>query len=361
VSARPAPKPGVMEIDPYVPGKSQAKGAKLYKLSSNESPFGASPRAVAAFQAAAASLERYPDGQATALRQAIAQRYALNADNIVCGAGSDEVLSLLAQAYLRPGDEAIYSEYGFLVYPIVISASGATAVIAPERNFSTDADAILARVTDKTRMVFIANPNNPTGTYIPFDEVKRLHAGLPPSTLLVLDAAYAEYVRRNDYESGIELVGAYENVVMTRTFSKIHGLAAARIGWAYAPAHIADALNRIRGPFNVSAAAQAAGVAAITDQAFVEKAVTHNNAMLETLTAQITGLGLTVTPSVGNFLLLHFPEGDKSAAKADEFLLSRGIILRRMEGYRLPQCLRLTIGDTQANAAVVAALGDYMA
>ncbi len=362
MSARPQPKPGVMEIDPYMPGKSQAKGAKLYKLSSNESPFGASPKAVAAYMEAATQLERYPDGQAMALRQAIAQRYALNADNIVCGAGSDEVLALLAQAYLAPGDEAIYSEYGFMVYPIVISANGATAVVAPEKNFTTDVDAILRRVTPRTRMVFLANPNNPTGTYIPFDEVKRLHAGLPPTTLLVLDAAYAEYVRRNDYESGIELVGASENVVMTRTFSKIHGLAAARIGWAYAPSHIADALNRIRGPFNVSSAAQAAGVAAMTDQDFVEKAVTHNNAVLEDLSGEIIELGIGVTPSVGNFLLLHFaPSTGRTAAKADAFLLERGIILRRMEGYNLPQCLRLTIGDDEANMAVVAALKDYMA
>jgi histidinol-phosphate aminotransferase len=361
MSARPQPKPGVMEIDAYVPGKSRAKGPKVYKLSSNESPFGASPRAVAAFQAASAALERYPDGEATALRQAIAARYALNAGNIVCGAGSDEVLSLLAQAYLRPGDEAIYSAYGFMVYPIVIAANGASAVVAPEKDFTTDVDAMLACVTARTRMVFLANPNNPTGTYIPFDEVKRLHRGLSPSTLLVLDAAYAEYVRRNDYESGIELVGSCENVVMTRTFSKVHGLAAVRLGWAYAPTHIADALNRIRGPFNVSSAAQAAGAAAIADQAFVEKAVTHNNAMLDTLAGKIAGLGITVTPSVGNFLLLHFPEGEKSAAAADAFLQDRGIVLRRMDGYRLPHALRLTIGDDEANAAVIAALADFMA
>jgi histidinol-phosphate aminotransferase len=359
MSARPVPKPGVMAIDPYVPGKSQARGSKLHKLSSNESPFGASPKAVAAFEAASRALERYPDGQATALRQAIAQRHALNADNIVCGAGSDELLALLAQAYLRPGDEAIYSAYGFLVYPIVISANGATAVIAPEKNFTADVDAILARVTDRTRMVFLANPNNPTGTYLPFDEVKRLHAGLPPSVLLVLDAAYAEYVRRNDYESGIELVGASQNVVMTRTFSKIHGLAAVRLGWAYAPAHIVDALNRIRGPFNVSAAAQAAGQAAIADQSFVETAVAHNNAALEALAAEISKLGLQVTPS-GNFLLLHFADGAKSAAQADAFLLDRGIILRRMDAYRLPNALRLTIGDDEANAAVLSALKAFM-
>jgi histidinol-phosphate aminotransferase len=358
MSARPLPKPGVMEIDPYVPGKSKAKGAKLHKLSSNESPFGASAQATAAYEAASRSLERYPDGQATALRQAIARRHALNPDNIVCGAGSDEILSLLAQAYLRPDDEAIYSEYGFLVYPIVISANGAKAVIAPEKNFTADVDAILARVSEKTRMVFLANPNNPTGTYLAFDEVKRLHTGLPKDVLLVLDAAYAEYVRRNDYESGIELVSAHENAVMTRTFSKIHGLAAARLGWAYAPTHIADALNRIRGPFNVSAAAQAAGVAAMEDQAFVERAIAHNNSVLETLGARLEALGLKITPSVGNFLLLHFAAGQ--AAMADDFLLSRGIILRRMDAYHLPNALRLTIGDDEANDAVVAAMKEFL-
>ena len=358
---RPVPKSGIMDISPYTPGKSSARGSKVYKLSSNESPFGASKNAIAAYASTASALERYPDGSATALREVIAARYRLNPASIVCGAGSDELLQLLAHAYLNEGDEAIYSQYGFLVYPIAISSNGAKAVVAAETNHTTSVDNILKCVTPRTKVVFLANPNNPTGTYLPFDEVKRLHAGLAKTTLLILDAAYAEYVKRNDYESGIELVATSENVVMTRTFSKIYGLAGLRLGWAYCPAHVADVLNRVRGPFNVSAAAMAAGVAAIEDQKFVDAAVSHNVKWVEKLMGQLRRLGLQVTPSVGNFLLIHFAAaGAKTAPLADAYLIDHGIIVRRMEGYGLPNCLRLTIGDEEANHAVVAALSDFM-
>jgi len=360
IAKRPEPKPGILQIEAYVPGKSRAKGAKVHKLSSNESPLGASPAAREAYSAAASSLERYPDGGATALRAAIAAKYGLAEDRIVCGAGSDEVLQLLAHAYLGPGDEAVYSQYGFLVYPIAIAANGAKAVVAPEKSFQTDVDALLACVTARTKIVFLANPNNPTGTYIPFSEVKRLHQGLPPHVLLVLDAAYAEFVRNNDYESGIALVSDSENVVMTRTFSKIHGLAALRLGWAYGPAHVIDVMNRIRGPFNVSAPALAAGVAAIRDTAFMDKALAHNDNWLNWLTTEISALGIAVTPSVGNFLLLHFNE-KKTAPAADAHLQEHGIVVRRMESYGLPSALRLSIGDEEANRAVVAALKSFMA
>jgi histidinol-phosphate aminotransferase len=317
---------------------------------------------MAAFTAAAASLELYPDGSATELREAIAARYGLKPDRIVCGAGSDELLQLLAHAYLGPGDEAIHSQFGFLVYPIAIMANGAAAVVAPERDYTASVDEILKRVTAKTRVVFLANPNNPTGTYLSFSEVKRLHAGLPKRVLLVLDAAYAEYVRRNDYESGIELVSTFDNVVMTRTFSKIYGLAGLRLGWAYCPAPVADALNRIRGPFNVAAPALAAGAAAVADQAFVETAIAHNEKWLAWLTREIGALGLKVTPSIGNFLLVHFSSGAAHRAPvADEFLVSRGLVLRRMEAYGLPGALRLTVGTEAANRAVVAALKEFLA
>jgi histidinol-phosphate aminotransferase len=357
---RPEPRPGIMGIEAYVPGKSAAKGTKIHKLSSNESAVGASPKAVAAFQASVSGLERYPDGSALALRQAIAQRYGLAADRIVCGAGSDELLQLLAHAYLRDGDEAIYSQYGFLVYPIAIASNGGKAVVAPEKDFRTDVDAMIAAITPATRMVFLANPNNPTGTYIPFSDVKRLHQALPAHVLLVLDAAYAEFVRANDYESGLALVAEHENVVMTRTFSKIHGLASLRLGWAYCPASVADVLNRIRGPFNVSSAAIAAGVAAISDQAFMDKALAHNTEWLERLASEIGQLGIGVTPGTGNFLLLHF-SGSKTAPDADQFLLERGIVVRRMEAYGLPKALRLSVGTEEANRAVIAALKDFMA
>lgn len=356
---RPQPRPGILEIEAYVPGKSSAKGAKIHKLSSNESPLGASPKAIAAYRATADHLERYPDGSATALRAAIAARYGLAADRIVCGAGSDELLQLLAHAYLGEGDEAVYSQYGFLVYPIAIASNGAKAVVAPETNQTTDVDAMIRAVTPKTRMVFLANPNNPTGTYIPFSEVKRLHAALPPHVLLVLDAAYAEFVRNNDYESGVALVSEHENVVMTRTFSKIFGLAALRLGWLYGPAHVVDVLNRIRGPFNVTSGAIAAGVAAMEDQAFVESAIDHNAKWLPWLAAALAKLGITVTPSVGNFLLLNFPP-HRNAHAADAHLLEHGIVARRMDAYGLPGALRLTVGDEEANHAVVAALKDFM-
>ena len=354
-SERPTPRPGVFDITAYSPGKSTAPGGgKIHKLSSNESPLGPSRMAVAAFTKASEQLERYPDGSAGALREALGTRYGLKAENIVCGSGSDELLSLIGQAYLKDGDEAIYSAHGFLVYPIVIKANGATPVVVPEKDLTTDVDAMLGRVNRKTKVVFLANPNNPTGTYLPFDDVKRLHAGLPASTLLVLDAAYAEYVRQNDYEAGVELVSTFSNAVMLRTFSKVYGLAGLRIGWAYCPPDVADALNRIRGAFNVNAPAIAAAQAALADAAHVERAVAHNDRWLPWLRAEIAKLGYHTTPSVGNFLLVHFAKGE--APEADAFFNARGVILRRMEAYDLPHALRLTIGREEANHAVIAAL-----
>ena len=360
--SRPQPRAGVMSIEAYVPGKSAApKGVKLHKLSSNETPLGASPQAIAAYSACAGKLELYPDGSATALREAIGRRYGLDPARIVCGAGSDEVLSYLTNAYMGPGDEGIFTEHGFLVYRIAILAAGGVPVVVKETDFTANVDAILKAVTGRTKIVYLANPNNPTGTYLPFSEVKRLHAGLRPDILLVLDAAYAEYVRRNDYSSGLELVSTSDNVVMTRTFSKIHGLAALRIGWGYMPAHVADAINRIRGPFNMSAPAIAAGVAAIEDSAHMEAALAHNETWNAWLTRELTALGLMVTPSVGNFLLLHFPAvAGRTAKDADAFLTQRGLVLRAVGAYGLPDALRLTIGSEEANRLVVAALKDFL-
>lgn len=358
---RPEPKPGILDINAYVPGKSGAKGVKIHKLSSNESPIGASAKAIEAYRSVADKLELYPDGGATALRNAIASRYGLLADNIVCGAGSDELLQLLGHIYLGPGDEAIYSQYGFLVYPITIRSNGATPVIAPETNYLADVDAILARVNERTRIVFLANPNNPTGRYLPFSEVKRLHAGLPGNVLLVLDAAYAEYVRRNDYEAGLELVATSENVVMTRTFSKIYGLAALRVGWAYCPAHVADVLHRVRGPFNLSAPAIAAGAAAMADQDFVERAITHNDTWLPWITKELEAIGFEVTPSVGNFVLVHFPADPRhNAHMADAYLQEHGFIVRRMDAYGLPGALRITVGTEEANRGLVSCLKAFL-
>ena len=357
---RPQPRPGVLTIDPYVPGKSTAPGvARVIKLSSNESPLGPSPKAIAAYKAVADHLEDYPDGASTELREAIGRAFGLDPGRIVCGAGSDDLLNLLADAYLSDGDEAVHTTHAFLVYPIATLGSGAKPIVAAEKNYTADVDAMLAAVSERTKVVFLANPNNPTGTYVPFDEIKRLHRGLPPHVLLVLDAAYAEYVRRNDYEAGIELVATSDNVVMCRTFSKIYGLAALRLGWLYGPEHVVDAINRIRGPFNVNLAAQAAGIAAIADTAHVEFGRAHNEKWLAWLLAEIRKIGLEVTPSIANFVLIHFPSA-KAAEAADAFLTRRGLILRSTKAYKLPNALRMTVGTEEANRLVVAALAEFV-
>jgi histidinol-phosphate aminotransferase len=361
-ASRPVPRPGILEIAAYVGGKSTTSGGtKIYKLSSNESPLGPNPKAVAAAAALADQLELYPDGGATALREAIGQAYGLSPERIVCGCGSDELLHLLAMGYLGAGDEGLYSQYGFLVYPIAIKSFGATPVVAPEKDFTVDVDAMIARISDRTRIVFLANPSNPTGTYIPFDEVKRLHKALPGNVLLVLDAAYAEYVRKNDYESGIELVSSSDNVIMTRTFSKIHGLANLRIGWAYGPDHVIDVLNRIRGPFNLAGMGLAAGAVSVADREFIGKAADYNEEWVPKVSDAIRATGLEVTTSVGNFILIHFPDRDgKRAPDADAYLQSRGIIVRSLEAYGLNNALRMTIGTPEANAAAITALREFM-
>src|SRR5215470_6706004 len=363
-NSAPQPRPGIMTISAYVPGESEVEsGVKPIKLSSNETPLGPSPRAIAAYQAAAAQLDRYPDGASTALRAAIARHYGLAPNRIVCGAGSDELISLLAHHYSGPGDEVLITEHAFAMFKIFALASGATPVVAPERDLTADVDMLLARVTPRTRIVFLANPNNPTGTYLPHEEVRRLHKGLRSDTLLVLDAAYGEYVRRNDYETGLELVATNANVVMLRTFSKIYGLAALRLGWAYCPAAIADVLNRVRGPFNVTAPAIAAGVAALSDPGHTEKAIAHNERWLPWVTAELERIGIKVTPSIGNFVLMHFPaghDGRKGGAAADKFLKARGIIMRPVGAYGIANALRMTIGTEEENRTVIAALTEFM-
>ena len=361
--SRPVPNPGILDIAPYTPGKSPVAepGRKVFKLSANETPFGPSPKAIAAYGEVAAHLADYPEGTSRVLREAIGRAFGLDPDRIICGAGSDEILNLLAHAYLSPGDEAISTTHAFLVYPIATKASSAVNVVAPETNFTADVDAILKLVSPRTKLVWLANPNNPTGTYLPFDEVKRLRAGLPPHVLLVLDAAYSDYVSRNDYEIGIELVATTENTVMTHTFSKIHGLAALRVGWMFGPAHIVDAINRIRGPFNVSAPAMLAAVAAIEDTEHQRMSKTHTEKWRNWLTEEITKLGLTVTPSVANFVLIHFPQDKgKTAADADAFLTKRGLVLRALTNYGLPHALRMSIGTEEANRLVFEGLRDFM-
>src|SRR5918995_2557035 len=344
--ARLRPRPGILEIEPYVGGKAEVAGiVRAIKLSANGSPLGPSPRAIAALQAAAPEAHRYPDGAAERLRRTIGARFDLDPDRIVCGAGSDELIQLLMRAYAGPGDEVLYSAHGFLMYKLSALGGGAARVPAPGRALTADVDALLARLSSRTRMVFIANPNNPTGSYLDADELARLHAGLPEDVLLVIDAAYAEYVRRNDYTAGIDLVDRADNVVMTRTFSKLFGLAALRLGWLYAKPPVVDVLHRIRGPFNVGTPAQVAGIAALEDLEHQERAHAHNDRWLPWLAQQLSGLGLQVHPSAANFVLVSFeraPEG--SAAAASVWLEQRGVLARPMAAYGLPGCLRLSVG-----------------
>jgi histidinol-phosphate aminotransferase len=357
----PAPRPGILDIAPYVGGKSAVAGhAKPIKLSSNEGALGPSPRAMAAYARLAGELHRYPDGGAEKLRAAIGKRFGLDPARIVCGAGSDEIIALLTKSYAGPGDEVLYSQYGFVMYPIAAMAAGATPVTAAEKDFRTDVDALIARAGARTRLCFVANPNNPTGTYITAAELKRLREGLPAHTILVVDAAYAEYVTRNDYAHGAELVEARDDTVMTRTFSKIFALGGLRLGWAYAPPAIADVLNRVRGPFNVSAAAQEAGVAALEDLAFADLSRAHNDVWLPWLTRELAALGLQVVPSVGNFVLVGFPAAPKDAAAANAALNAEGIIPRAVANYGLPGHLRVTIGSEAEMRAVVACLARFM-
>ncbi len=361
MTLRPTPQPGILKIANYVPGRSSApEGVKTIKLSANESPLGASPKAIAAFEAVAGALAGYPDGASTQLRTALAEVHGLEAENIVAGAGSDELLHLLAQIYLGEGDEAVMHVHGFMVYPIVIKGAGATPVMAAADDYGASVDGILAAITPRTKMVFLDNPNNPTGTYLPRAELARLHAGLRPDILLVIDSAYAEYATADDYDAGIDLVRAHENVVMVRTFSKV-GLAAARVGWLYGPDHIVDALNRLRGPFNVSMGAQAAGAAAARDQEFCAEICAHNKKWRDWLSAQLNSNQLRVLPSQANFIVVVFPKTEgQTAADADAALLRHGLVTRQLTGYGLGHALRISIGDAASMRAVADVLKEFM-
>ncbi|WP_414638089.1 histidinol-phosphate transaminase [Aliidongia sp.] len=359
---QPVARPGVLDIAPYVGGESKVPGVnRVIRLASNEGALGPSPKAIEAYKALAGEIHRYPDGGAAELRATLATRFGLEAERIVCSGGSDELITMLVRAYAGAGDEVLYSQHGFLMYPIAAKAVGATPVTAPETDLTTDVDALLAAVTERTRLVFVANPNNPTGTYIPAAEMARLHAGLPSHVVLVIDAAYAEFVGQHDYEPGIELVRRTTNTVMIRTFSKIYALGGMRVGWAYCPDNIADVLNRIRNPFNVNAAGQAAAVASLEDVEFAERSRAHNDKWLPWTSAALTRLGLKLTPSVGNFLLAEFPEAaGHDADAAWEYMKSRGILVRKMGGYGLPNALRITIGTGDEMKAVVDALSLFL-
>ena len=356
----PRPRDAVLRVSPYVGGQSKLEGVnRVIKLSSNEGAFGPPPAAVAAATRALAEMSRYPDGCATALRQAIGSRFGLDPARVVCGAGSDDLLTLLITSYVEPGDEIVMSAHGFSIYDIVATAIGARVIKVPEPDLVADMDAMLAAVSPATRIVFLANPNNPTGSMVANAEVQRLRARLPPEVMLVLDAAYAEYVDQPDYDPGVALVDAGENTVMTRTFSKIYGLGGMRVGWCYAPAAIAGVLNRVRGPFNVSQPAQDAAVAALADPLWVEVGRAHNTVQRERLAAALRELGVKVWPSVANFVLADFGAPEPAAA-ADAALRARGIIVRNVRSYGLPDCLRITVGTTEECTLVIEALAAHL-
>lgn len=354
------PRPGVLRLAPYVQGQSTIEGVREpIKLSSNESSHGPSPHAVAAYRDAAGELNRYPDGSQRELREAIGEIHGLEPGRIICGNGSDELIQLMVRAYIGSGHEALLSANGFVMSNIHCIAQGAELVIAPEKDARVDVDALLARVTDKTRFCTIANPNNPTGTYITADELRRLHAGLPENCLFLIDDAYAEYVTAPDYSDGAELVDEFDNVVMTRTFSKIYGLPSLRIGWAYCPVGVLDIVQRIRTPFNTSGPALAAATAAIRDQDYMRAVREENARWRDRLSSGLVELGIEVIPSQANFYLLRFDTAaGKSGTAAAAFLQSRGIIPRPAGGS--DQFLRITIGLAEENEAVLRALRDYM-
>lgn len=357
--ARPAPKDWILGIHAYVPGKSAADdGRPLIKLSANENPLGTSEAARAALVAATADLATYPDPTATKLREAIGAAHGLDPARIIYGTGSDELLHIAASAYAGPGDEVLYVRYGFSVYDIAARRVGATPVVAPDRDYATDVDALLAAVTERTKVVFLANPNNPTGTMTSRDEIARLHAGLRPDILFVLDQAYAEYLDADEDDHGLALAESAPNVFVTRTFSKIYGLAAERIGWGYGSAEVIDILHRIRAPFNVTNAGQAAAIAAIGDTAWVEASRAHNaqwRAWLADEIAALSNHGLRAVPSRTNFLLILF-DGPLTAEAAMKGLWDEGFATRWLPGQGLPNGLRITIGTEAQTRAVAAKL-----
>ena len=360
--ALPQPRPGIMDIAIYEPGKSQVEGAKrVIKLSSNEAALGPSPKAVAALAASLGDSHRYPAGDSGEIRAALGAAHGLDPARIICGAGSDELLGLVMRGFAGVGDEIIHTAHGFAMYNIYAKGVGATPVVAPEKNLTTDVDAILSRVTAKTRIVFVANPNNPTGTYVPGAEIRRLRAGLREDIVLVCDDAYAEFVDAPDYESGFGLAGETENTIALRTFSKIYGLASVRLGWGFAAKNIIGVMERIRSPFNVSRPAQIAGLAALADREHVARTKAHTKKWHDICLQRLRGLGLNVRESHGNFLLPEFPLAPgKAAAACDAFLQQNGIIIRRVDGYGLPNHLRVTIGDEEEMTAFLDVMTAFM-
>ena len=344
-------------------GLSKVEGhERVIKLSSNENPFGPSPLAVAAALAELDTMHLYPEAGQTALRKAIGQRFALDPGCLFCGAGSDQILAMLVQAYTEPGDEVVFSVNGFAKFKLYAMSVGAVPVAVADRDFVADVDAILAAVTDRTRLVALANPDNPTSTCIDGGELRRLHNGLPDNVLLVIDAAYADYVGSANYEPGGGLVSHAENVVMSRTFSKIFALAAMRIGWVHAPAHVIDVLKRLEPSFPLTAMAMAAAIAALDDVEHTTRSQQHNDVWRARFRTNLRELGLHVYPSQTNFVMVRFSdEAGRGAEAADAHLLSRGIIARRFLAPAFEDCLRITIGMADDMTTTTDALTEFLA
>jgi len=362
-ASTPLPKPGLMDIHAYVPGKSKVEGiAEPMKLSANENALGSSPKAREAYAQAIQHLHMYPDPSAAIVRKAIAERFKLEPERLIFGCGSDEVFQVLNQAYLEPGDNIVQGAHGFAAFAIGAKACQAEVRMAPEPNYRIDVDEMLACVNERTRLVFLANPGNPTGTWIPFSEVRRLHEGLPPSVVLVLDGAYGEFALDPAFDDGLELARRSSNIVVTHTFSKLHGLAGLRIGWGYAPNEIVAAYDRIRPPFNTSIPAQLAAVAALGDEEFQQASIALTEQWRPWLAQQLGGLGLeAVGPSAANFVLVGFPKvPGRTAIEAEAYLASRGYLVRGVSNYGLPDHLRITIGLDEHNRAVIDALADFL-
>ena len=341
----PAPKPGILAIPAYAPGKSVIAGdEKPAKLSANENALGCSPRARAAFLDAAQDLSLYPDMRALKLRDAVAKHYGLEAERLIFGAGSDEIFTLASQTYLSPGDNAVQPQFGFAAWPIAVQAAGGVMKNAPERDYHVDVDAILEMVDPSTRIVFVANPANPTGSAIPFSEVKRLHQNLRDDILLIIDGAYSEFAGAGGYEQEFDLARSAPNILVTKTFSKIFGLAALRIGWGYGASEIIGAMERVRPPFNTTRAGQAAAVAALEDRGFLDSSIRYVADERARLDDFIRSFGLATIPSAANFVTALFDGALKPAREIEAGLARRGVLVRGLAGYGLPEALRITVG-----------------
>jgi histidinol-phosphate aminotransferase len=357
----PTPRPTIAAMARYQPNLSSPAAGRTIRLSANEGALGPSPKAMQALAAVAAQVHHYPEEEPKALAEAIGQAYGLDPARMVFGCGSDELIQALCHAYIDPGDEVIHTEYGFIMYPMSATVAGGVPVSAPDIDYRISVDAILERVTERTRIVFLANPNNPTGSYLARSEVARLHRELPENVLLVIDAAYAEFVSRNDYSDGSELVEASENVIMLRTFSKLYAMAGLRLGWGYGPQDVINAMHVVKQPFGANRGAVAAAIAAIGDKGFVERSVTHNETWQPWTKAKFEALGLKCLPSVTNFLMVRFPdEASHTATAAGAYLSERGILTRGMAGYGAPEFLRLSIGTEEEMRIVVDAVAEFL-